>query len=169
MKSDRFSLPVSAASMRANVPSRKRAGVCSPLILGRPTPARISDITFSAKPAILLISPIDRVNDISYLDDIRYGGKSMTNTLTIIGYEMDDHCSHCGRKLVHCVDTAEMGLIGADCFNKLIKANTKKYSGNGKPGASLVRDMAKLRDRVSDAGLSSYGRHPNHFVFEVAA
>ena len=93
----------------------------------------------------------------------------MTNTLTIIGYEMDDFCSHCGRKLVHCVNTAEMGLIGADCFNKLITANTKKYSGNGKPGASLVRDMAKLRDRVSDAGLSRYGRAPHHFVFEMAA
>jgi hypothetical protein len=93
----------------------------------------------------------------------------MSNTLTIIGYEMDDHCAHCGRKLVHCVNTAELGLIGADCFNKLIVANTKKYSGNGKPGASLVRDMAKLRDRVGDAHLSRYGRAPHHFVFELAA
>lgn len=93
----------------------------------------------------------------------------MSNTLTIIGYEMDDHCSHCGRKLVHCVNTAEMGLIGADCFNKLIKANTKKYSGNGKPGAPLVRDMAKLRDRYSNEGLARVGRYPHHFVFEAAA
>lgn len=75
MKSDRFSLPVSRASMRASVPARKRPGVCSSLILGRPTLGRISDITFSAKPCILLISPIDRVRDITYLDDIRYGGK----------------------------------------------------------------------------------------------
>jgi len=27
---------------------------------------------------MFLISPIDRVSDISYLDDIRYGGKTMT-------------------------------------------------------------------------------------------
>jgi hypothetical protein len=67
------------------------------------------------------------------------------------------------------LDAADLDLIGADCFNKLIVANTKKYSGNGKPGASLVRDMAKLRDRVSDANLSRYGRQPHHFVFEVAA
>jgi len=93
----------------------------------------------------------------------------MTNTLTITGYEMDDYCSHCGRKLVHCINTAELGLIGADCFNKLIVANRKKYSGNGKPGASLVRDMAKLRDRYSDEGLKRFGRYPHHFIFEMAA
>jgi len=81
MKSERFSLPVSAASIRARVPSAKRAGVCSPLILGRPTGAAICDITFCAKLPILLISPIDRVHDISYLDDITYGGQEMT-TLT---------------------------------------------------------------------------------------
>lgn len=92
-----------------------------------------------------------------------------TQTLTIVGYEMDDCCSHCGRKLVHCINTAEMGLIGADCFNKLIARNLKKYSGNGKPGASLIRDMAKLRDRYSDEGLTRFGRYPHHFVFEVAA
>lgn len=90
-------------------------------------------------------------------------------TLTITGYDQDDFCTHCGRKLIHCVKTAELGLIGADCFNKLIAANRKKYSGNGKPGASLVRDMAKLREKVSDAGLSRYGRAPHHFVFELAA
>lgn len=76
MKSERFSLPSHAASMRANVPAGKRAGVCSSLIFGRPTGAGVSDITFSAKLAILLISPIDHVPDITYVDDINYGGKS---------------------------------------------------------------------------------------------
>lgn len=92
-----------------------------------------------------------------------------TPTLTITGYERDDCCSHCGRKLVHCINTAEMGLVGADCFNKLIKANTKRFSGNGKPGAPLVRDLAKMRDRYSWDSLSRLGRGPHHFVFEVAA
>ena len=75
MKSERFSLSASTASMRAIVPARKRPGVCSSLIFGRPTPWRVSDITFSAKPCILLISPIDREADITYLGDIRYGDK----------------------------------------------------------------------------------------------
>ena len=92
-----------------------------------------------------------------------------TETLTITGYEQDDYCSHCGRKLIHCVNTAEMGIVGADCFNKLIKASAKRFSGNGKPGAPLVRDLARLRDRYSDEGLRGIGRYPHHFVFEVAA
>lgn len=75
MKSERFSPAASTASIRASVPSRNRAGVCSPLILGRPTVAGVSDITIPAKPCILLISPIDAVKDITYVDDIRYGGK----------------------------------------------------------------------------------------------
>lgn len=75
MKSERFSPSARALSIRASVPSGNRAGVCSPLIRGRPTSERISDISFCAKPCTLLISPIDRVNDISYIDDISYGGK----------------------------------------------------------------------------------------------
>lgn len=58
MKSDRFSRSASAASMRASVPAANRAGVCSSLIFGRPTLAGLADISFCAKPCILLISPI---------------------------------------------------------------------------------------------------------------
>lgn len=93
----------------------------------------------------------------------------MAQSLTITGYEQDDFCSHCGRKLIHCVNTAELGLIGADCFNKLIAPDAKRFSGNGKPGASLVRDMAKIRDRYTDEGMSRLGYQPRHFSFEVAA
>lgn len=75
MKSERFSLSAQAESMRASVPAGKRAGVCSSLILGLPTGERVSDITNSVEAVILLISPIDRVEDIIYLGDIRYGGK----------------------------------------------------------------------------------------------
>lgn len=89
-------------------------------------------------------------------------------TLTIIGYDQDDCCNHCGRKLSHCVNTAELGIIGADCFNKLIAPAPKRFSGNGKPGASLVREMAKLREFYTDARLATLGRYPHHFVFEAA-
>lgn len=93
----------------------------------------------------------------------------MTKTLTIIGYEQDDCCAHCGRKLVHCVKTAELGLIGADCFNKLIAANKKRFSGNGKPGASLVRDYAKMVEFRSADRLAQMGYRPGYFTFEVGA
>lgn len=77
MKSDRFSLSANTPSMRASVPAGKRPGVCSSLIFGLPTGRRVSDITFSAKACILLISPIDPQSDITYVDDIRYGVNEM--------------------------------------------------------------------------------------------
>lgn len=94
----------------------------------------------------------------------------MTATpITITGYDMDCECEHCGRKLTHGVMTDVRGMIGADCFVKIITANTKKYSGNGKPTASMVRDMAKIRDRYTDEGMARLGRYPHHFVFLLAA
>ena len=65
MKSERFSPSFSTASILASVPPGKRAGVCSSLIRGRPTTARISEMTFCVEPCILLISPID-VSGITY-------------------------------------------------------------------------------------------------------
>jgi hypothetical protein len=48
---------------------------------GLPTGNRVSDIFFSAKPYILLISPIDAVKDITYIGDISYGDKTMTQKI----------------------------------------------------------------------------------------
>lgn len=67
--------------MRASVPSRNRAGVCSPLMRGLPTSPGVADIIFFANSPILLISPIDAVKDITYIVDISYGDKSMTQQI----------------------------------------------------------------------------------------
>jgi hypothetical protein len=89
--------------------------------------------------------------------------------ISIRGYEPECSCDHCGRQLQHGVQTDVLGVIGADCFNRLIKADKKRFSGNGKPGASLIRTYAKLRERDSDASLMRLGYNPaRHFTFEVA-
>lgn len=88
--------------------------------------------------------------------------------ISIMGYEGECNCDHCGRALAHGVQTDTHGIIGADCFNKLIKADRKRFSGNGKPGASLVRTFAKLRERDSWESLGRIGYSPRHFTFEVA-
>lgn len=89
--------------------------------------------------------------------------------LSIVGYERECSCDHCGRDLQHGVRTDLLGTIGADCFNRLIKADKKKFSGNGKPGASLIRTYAKLRERDSWESLKRIGYGPWHFQFELAA
>ena len=90
-------------------------------------------------------------------------------TISIRGYEGECYCDHCGRALQHGVRIDLLGVIGADCFNKLIKADRKRFSGNGKPGASLVRTFAKLRERDSDESLRRIGYNPERsFTFELA-
>jgi len=87
--------------------------------------------------------------------------------ISIIGYEPEHSCDHCGRNLTHGIQTDRLGVVGADCLNKMIVANRKRFSGNGKPGASLIRTFAKLRQRDSWESLRRIGYAPHHFDFEV--
>lgn len=88
--------------------------------------------------------------------------------ICIQGYDQPDNCEHCGKRLIHGVKTNTHGVIGADCFVKLIKADTKRFSGNGKPTASMVRDMAKMKEFRSADRLDRMGYSPRHFQFELA-
>lgn len=90
------------------------------------------------------------------------------NRISILGYERECYCDHCGRALQHGVRTDLYGVIGADCFNKIIVADRKKFSRDGKPGAQYVRTLAKLKQRDSADHLSRMGYGPHHFVFDLA-
>lgn len=92
----------------------------------------------------------------------------MSQMICISGYDQPDNCDHCGKYLIHGVRTNVLGIIGADCFVKLIKADKKRFSGNGKPSASMVRDFAKMVERRSPQHLSEMGYSPRHFQFEAA-
>lgn len=92
----------------------------------------------------------------------------MTAYICIQGYDQPDNCDHCGKHLIHGVRTNTHGVIGADCFVKLIKADRKRYNGNGKPSASMVRDYAKMKERASAKRLSEMGYSDRHFQFELA-
>lgn len=166
MKSDRFSPPASKASMRASVPPGNRAGVCSSLMRGLPTGGRVGDITFFVEKGIFLISPIDRVSDISYLDDIRYGGKTMTTAIiTITGLREHANCDCCGRSLRYGITTNDLGVIGADCLVSKVVVNRKRWNA-GKPTASMLRDFAKAADGIGPLR----GRLPSHALnLEIAA
>lgn len=93
----------------------------------------------------------------------------MAAFICIQGYDQPDNCEHCGKHLIHGVRTNTHGVIGADCFVKLIKADKKRYSGNGKPSASMVRDYAIRREKCSDKRLMEIGYNPaTSFTFELA-
>ncbi len=88
--------------------------------------------------------------------------------ICINGYDQPDNCDHCGKHLIHGVRTNTHGTIGADCFVKLIKADKARFSGNGKPTASMVRNYAKMVEKCSQQRLSEMGYSPRHFQFELA-
>jgi hypothetical protein len=92
----------------------------------------------------------------------------MSNMICIGGYDQPGNCDHCGKHLIHGVRTNTHGTIGADCFVKLIKADRNRYSGNGKPSASMVRDYAKMREKCSAERLAQRGYSERHFWFELA-
>ena len=92
---------------------------------------------------------------------------SNSGQVEIIGYEPECYCEHCGRSLQHGVKTDRLGTIGADCFNRLIARDRSKFS-QGKPGATYVRQLAKLRERASWDAMNRMGYHPHHFVFALA-
>lgn len=88
--------------------------------------------------------------------------------ITIIGYEKQCDCDHCGRALQHGIRVTGHGVIGADCFRAMIKSDRKKFS-QGKPDATFVRTLAKLAERDSPDMLRRLGYHASLFVYEVAA
>lgn len=85
--------------------------------------------------------------------------------LTIIGYETRCTCELCGRSLMIGVVTPEKGIMGADCFVKSIAKDKKRYSGNGRPSAEMVKQYALIVDKGFDYALRHYGLRPSAFVF----
>ena len=95
-------------------------------------------------------------------------GSEMTNTITINGYTQECHCEHCGRQLKLGVKTAEVGTIGADCFVKLIAKDKKRYSGNGKPSAEMVKQYAIIITKGLEYAGRCHGLYARSFQFQAA-
>ena len=88
------------------------------------------------------------------------------NYISIVGYENDDVCSHCNRKLIHCIRTNDGELVGAQCFAKVL---TKPRIYNGKKyrltPESVIR-LAKSAQFWSTEKQMRNGLFPDHCIFE---
>lgn len=91
-----------------------------------------------------------------------------TKFISIMSCERDTYCDHCSRKLTYGVVTDAMGTIGADCFVKAVKANKKRFNGNGKPSAPMIREYAVMKERYNAETLSRRGYEPHVFKFELS-
>lgn len=89
--------------------------------------------------------------------------------LTITGYDAECNCEHCGRALKLGVKTAEKGIIGADCFVKLVAKDRTRWNGNGKPSASIIRERAIIITKGLAHAARSYNLCAHSFSFDLAA
>ena len=103
-----------------------------------------------------------------YNKAINNATEKITATLTINGYTKECNCEHCGRALQLGVKVEELGIIGADCFVKLMAKNRARFSGNGKPSAKGVKEMAVIAAKGLDYASRMYGYSAKSFVFEAA-
>lgn len=88
--------------------------------------------------------------------------------LTIVGYEQDGICQHCGRTLKHCIRINDGEIVGADCFDKKM-TKAKTYQGKAyRVGAERIRELAKAAQFWSPSRRALAGLHPELFNFEAA-
>ena len=90
------------------------------------------------------------------------------STLTIVSYEQDGRCEHCGRPLKHCIRLDDGRIVGATCFAKIL---TKPKTYFGKPyrlGPAEIVRYAQCAARYSEAGLAKLGLSTKHLTFEAS-
>jgi len=90
------------------------------------------------------------------------------NTVSIVGYEEDGHCEHCGRALRHCIRISDGRVVGATCFDKKI---TKPQSYNGKSfriGSEGIIRYAKMAQFWSEEKRARNGVYPHMLTFNLA-
>ena len=91
-----------------------------------------------------------------------------TGKLVIEGAEQEVSCDCCNRKLKVGVRTNLLGTIGADCFIKHVAANRTRYSGNGLPTASWVRELAVIQETKSSDWKARRGLGgAHHWAFDM--
>lgn len=89
--------------------------------------------------------------------------------LSIVGYEQDGHCEHCGRALRHCIRISDGRLVGATCLDKKLTL-PKTYQGKKyRLGAELIIKAAKCAQFVAPQNWSRYGVSSRTMEFEAAA
>ena len=90
------------------------------------------------------------------------------NKIEIVGYEKEEVCAHCGRKLKHGIRLSDGRVVGAQCFNKDM-TKPREYSGKKyRVGAENIIKLAKIREFWSAEKAYRAGYQPSEFVFQSA-
>lgn len=93
----------------------------------------------------------------------------MSNQVSIVGYEQDGICEHCGRTLTHCIRISDGRIVGATCFDKKI-TKPREYQGKKyRFGSQHIIKIAKVVAWKSPSVWERYGVNEQSTRFEYAA
>lgn len=88
-------------------------------------------------------------------------------SISIVGYEQDCNCEHCGRALRHGIRISDGRVVGATCLDKKLTA-PKIYRGKKyRLGAELIIRAAKVVEWKQPADWSLYGVSAGTIQFEA--
>lgn len=68
--------------------------------------------------------------------------------ISIIGYEQDGHCEHCGRVLKHCIRISDGRIVGATCFDKKITQPKVYQNKKYRLGSNEIIRLAKIAEYI---------------------
>ncbi len=87
--------------------------------------------------------------------------------MEIVGYVPDEHCHHCGRKLVHGIRLSNGLIVGAACFAKKITLPRMYQGRKSKLSSNTVIWMAKIAAKYDPIARQQFGLYRDALVFEI--
>lgn len=92
----------------------------------------------------------------------------MTQQISIVGYEQECNCEHCGRPLKHGIRISDGRIVGATCLDKKL-TKPKVYHGKKyRLGAERIIHIAKVVQFKAVSQWDAYGVAPSSPNFEAA-
>ncbi|WP_213156483.1 hypothetical protein, partial [Pseudomonas aeruginosa] len=89
--------------------------------------------------------------------------------ISIVGYESDCNCEHCGRALKHGVRLSDGRLVGATCLDKKL-TKPRQYKGKSfRFGAEHIIKIAKVVQFYSPSNWARFGVSASSTTFEGIA
>jgi hypothetical protein len=90
------------------------------------------------------------------------------NTISIVGYEENGHCEHCGKSLRHCIRISDGRIVGATCFDKKITMPKLYANKSYRIGSECVIKYAKMAQFWSVEKMLRNGVNASSLTFELA-
>ncbi|HHK4483248.1 TPA: hypothetical protein ACQTYQ_006627, partial [Pseudomonas aeruginosa] len=94
-------------------------------------------------------------------------GKTMSQ-ISIVGYESECNCEHCGRALKHGIRLSDGRLVGATCFDKKLTLPRTYHGKSFRFGAEHIVKIAKVVQFYSPSNWTRFGVSASSTTFEEA-